>query len=228
MSSFVFLYAKGRFVANAQLPLTNDVFAAELYNSTSLEADSGLQDRQTFGDITTGGSVKCDSTNYPARTDASCGTTNASATVTDSSIVALDAGKGVTGPGIPPGTYVGTVTAGTSFLLSSSQTSQVNVNATATATVSLVIGGRVPLNGITTSYDTTAETVTIDSNDIVFPSVGGATNHALGKCVVGYDSDTTVSGVHDANVVPQTGHDFPTTPDGSTITATVNGLAAAQ
>ena len=54
--------------------------------------------------------------------------------VFDSSIQSVDNSKPVTGTGIPANTYVGTVTPGTSFLLSSSPTSQVNVNATANGT----------------------------------------------------------------------------------------------
>lgn len=64
--------------------------------------------------------------------------TNGSATVADTSITAADQGKLVTGTGIPINTYVGTVTAGTSFLLSSSATSQVNVNATANGTSAII------------------------------------------------------------------------------------------
>lgn len=75
-----------------------------------------------------------------ARKDTGCGVTSGSTTVTDTAIVAGDQGKRVSGPGIPSLTYVGTVTAGTSFLLSSSPTSQVNVNATATATTTICVG----------------------------------------------------------------------------------------
>lgn len=61
-------------------------------------------------------------TNYVAffaasRTD-SCSTTNGSATVTDTSAVATDVGKTVTGTGIPSGTRVVEVTAGASFVMS--------------------------------------------------------------------------------------------------------------
>lgn len=72
--------------------------------------------------------------------DVSCTITAASDSVTDASIVSADNGKCVRGIGIPFGTFVGTVTNATSFLLSSSPTSQVNVNATMTGTVSLTIG----------------------------------------------------------------------------------------
>lgn len=60
--------------------------------------------------------------------------TSGSATVTDASIASTDAGKLVTGTGIPPFTYVGTVTPGVSFLLSSTPSPQVDVPATADGT----------------------------------------------------------------------------------------------
>jgi dienelactone hydrolase len=66
------------------------------------------------------------------RVDTNCGTTNASPTVTDPAIVASDVGRAITGPNIPANSFVGTVTPGVSFLLSSSASSQVNVNATGT------------------------------------------------------------------------------------------------
>jgi hypothetical protein len=53
-----------------------------------------------------------------------------SSVVLDASIVASDNGRPVTGPGIPANSYVGTVSAGVSFLLSSSPASQVAVLAT--------------------------------------------------------------------------------------------------
>jgi len=82
--------------------------------------------------------------NATSRIDAACATTNGSATVTDTSITAADLGKAVTGTGVPANTYVGTVTVGASFLLSSTIGSQTNVNATATNNpVSLTIGGSI-------------------------------------------------------------------------------------
>lgn len=75
------------------------------------------------------------------RTDANCGTTTASPTVTDAAIVAGDVGRSVTGAGIPAGSYVGVVTAGVSFGLSSSATANIPVDATATANpVALTLG----------------------------------------------------------------------------------------
>jgi hypothetical protein len=80
-------------------------------------------------------------------------TTNSTATVTDASILTNDQGKPVSGTGIPVGTYVGTVTNGVSFLLSSSPTSQVNVLATATGSPTLVIGGS-PVNTVAVAIGT--------------------------------------------------------------------------
>lgn len=77
------------------------------------------------------------------RTDAGAGTTNSSDVVTDALITAADFGKAVSGAGIPANSFVGTVTAGVSFLLSSTSGTQTNVNATATATVSIKIGTTV-------------------------------------------------------------------------------------
>lgn len=73
-----------------------------------------------------------------ARVDASVGTTNGSSTVTDSSITVGDVGKLVSGTGIPAFSYVGAVTAGTSFKLTNID-GTVPVTATATGTISLTI-----------------------------------------------------------------------------------------
>ena len=75
------------------------------------------------------------------RTDPTCGTTAASATVTDAAAVTGDVGSSVTGAGIPVGTFVGTVSAGVSFTLVDS--GGIAVNATATASVSLTITKRL-------------------------------------------------------------------------------------
>lgn len=70
-------------------------------------------------------------------------TKSGSSTITDSAIQAGDLGRLVTGPGIPANSYVGTVTAGNSFVLSSSPSTSTAVNATATASTSIVISGDV-------------------------------------------------------------------------------------
>jgi hypothetical protein len=70
---------------------------------------------------------------------ASCtGTTDV---VTDASVAAGDLGSPTAGLGIPPFSYVGTVTPGTSFLLSSSPTIMVPVNTSeATTNQKIVVG----------------------------------------------------------------------------------------
>ena len=84
------------------------------------------------------------------RADA-CGTTNGSPVVTDAAIGAGDAGVPLTGPNVPAGSYVGTVTPGVSFRLSSSPVAQVDVNATATGAVTLAIGVGVGCVNITSN-----------------------------------------------------------------------------
>lgn len=87
------------------------------------------------------------------RTD-TAGTTSGSSTVTDTSILATDAGRLVTGTGIPTNAYVGAVTAGVSFVLMSGST-QAAVNATVTnASASLTFKSPIPLNlGLYSSAD---------------------------------------------------------------------------
>jgi hypothetical protein len=68
------------------------------------------------------------------------GTTRSSDVVTDPLAVAADVGRSIVGTGIPTNTYIGTVTPGVGYLLSSSPTSQINVNATATGSPSVTLG----------------------------------------------------------------------------------------
>ena len=68
-----------------------------------------------------------------ARTDVAT-VTSGSAQVSDSSIQAGDVHKPVAGTGVPAGSFVGSVTPGVGFRLSSSSSSQVDVNATKSGT----------------------------------------------------------------------------------------------
>lgn len=70
----------------------------------------------------------------PTRIDTNT-TTALSATVTDAQTIASDIGKGVTGPGIPAGAYILSVTPGTSFVMSVAAT-------VAASGVTLYIGPR--------------------------------------------------------------------------------------
>lgn len=76
------------------------------------------------------------------------GITSGSPTVTDVSVAAGDAGRLVTGTGIPAKTYIGNVTPGVSFQLFNSPSANAStVNATATnASASLSVRSVIPLN----------------------------------------------------------------------------------
>lgn len=77
----------------------------------------------------------------PASTTRSSGTTSGSSLITDTSVTAADAGRAVTGTGIPAGCVVGNVVASTSYNLYKPSENGTTVNATATATVTLTLGG---------------------------------------------------------------------------------------
>ena len=66
--------------------------------------------------------------------------------------------------------------------------------------------------------DDTNDRVDLDFPDQTWTSV--AAGDGWSKFLVCYDSDTTAG--TDANIVPLTAHDFVVTPDGSSITATIN------
>lgn len=76
-----------------------------------------------------------------SRTDTAT-VSSGSSTITDASIALADFGKQVSGAGIPANSYVGTVTAGTSFVLSSNPYVSTPVLATAAGT-SVIIGANV-------------------------------------------------------------------------------------
>jgi hypothetical protein len=115
-----------------------------------------------------------------ARSDASVGTTSGSPVVTDAAIGSGDAGKLVSGAGIPANSYVGTVIAGTSFRLSSSSSSQVDVNATATATITAriatgnadVLAGYIPADTGNLIWQTQASFQAADTATIPLLVVG--------------------------------------------------------
>jgi hypothetical protein len=83
--------------------------------------------------------------------------TNASSTIADASITAADFGKSVQGVGIPNSSFVGTVTPGTSFVLSSTQAVSTSINATAAGTSVFIAPFEYPWRGAGT-IPTTAPT----------------------------------------------------------------------
>jgi hypothetical protein len=83
--------------------------------------------------------------------------------------------------------------------------------------------GRKTLAGVTVNVNDTANTASIDCDDITWTA---ATGNATGKLVVCYKPDT---GSADSAIIPLTLHDFSVTPDGTDITVQINaaGLATA-
>ena len=71
--------------------------------------------------------------------------------------------------------------------------------------------------GLTVTYDDTNDRVDVDIPDQTWTAV--AAGDGWSDVVFGYDSDSTTG--TDANILPNTLHDFVVTPDGSDITMTV-------
>jgi len=161
--------------ADGSLPILGDVIMPNVKRGTGALAGTypqanvpgdvsigvrghAVQTKKTGAAVTVGAAVGINAAGLAepvraARSAASTGTTSGSATVTDPGILALEKGATVTGAGIPANTFVGTVAPGASYLLSSSPTSQVNVLATATGTITASVGGSatygIALNGAT-------------------------------------------------------------------------------
>lgn len=128
-------------------------------------------------------------------------TTNASPTVTSATaaFTSADVGARITGTGIPASSYIGIINSGTSVGLSSSQTSNVPVNATATGSaLSLTFShevsgtgytaGGVTLASKTVTYDAPSHTLTLDCADLSWPS-----STITARFVVFYESTGTDS-----------------------------------
>ena len=75
---------------------------------------------------------------------------NVGSTITDATIAAVDLGKPVAGTNIPVPSYVGTVTAGVSFVLSSTPNTSTPVSPTGSGTT-MTVGGDLTLPGIPVS-----------------------------------------------------------------------------
>ena len=77
---------------------------------------------------------------------------------------------------------------------------------------------------LTVLIDDTNDRTSLDIADQTWTGVAAGT--AWTDLVFGYDGDST--GGTDANITPLTQHDFPVTPDGSDVTATVNDFYRAS
>lgn len=76
--------------------------------------------------------------------------------------------------------------------------------------------GDKTLTGVTVTVDDTNDWVDVDCNDPVWAAAGGV---AIAAIVICYMPDNTAP--TDASAIPLTKHDFPITPAGGDITATV-------
>jgi hypothetical protein len=149
------------------------------------------------------------------RTD-SVTTTSGSATVSDTSITSADQGRIITGTGIPANSYVGTVTSGVSFLLSSLTDTQANVNATASGTITATIKTIWPLNGDTLSYGNkvvAGSDLTVEGSAAGNAGFGGINSNFYGpafllatsstrKPIIGSLTDSIFFGSSDNNIGP--------------------------
>lgn len=84
--------------------------------------------------------------------------------------------------------------------------------------------GRKALSGVTVTVDDVGNKASWTAGDLVWAD---ATGNATGKIVVCYDPDGSNT---DAALIPLTLHDFAVTPDGTSITASVDadGLAVSS
>lgn len=90
--------------------------------------------------------------------------TSGSDAVADTAATGLERGQAISGTGIPTATWVGTVTPGTGYLLSSSPTTQTNVNATAngtSVTLTAPAGANFPCLEVYSALGGTSVTATI-------------------------------------------------------------------
>lgn len=75
---------------------------------------------------------------------------------------------------------------------------------------------RQALTGVTVTVNDTTNLIDVDADDLVYTSVGGATNNTTAKLLICYDP-ATGSGT-DTEIIPLSHHDLAFTTDGSTVT----------
>lgn len=76
--------------------------------------------------------------------------------------------------------------------------------------------GRKDLSNVTVTVDDTGNEASWDADDLVWED---ATGNATGKIVICYDPTGSTA---DTGLIPLTIHDFEVTPDGTTITASID------
>lgn len=77
---------------------------------------------------------------------------------------------------------------------------------------------RKTLSTVTVTIDDTNNRVDVDCDDLVYTSLGGASNNTLSKLVVCYKPDTASA---DSAIVPLSFHDITLTTDGNTVNVTI-------
>lgn len=77
---------------------------------------------------------------------------------------------------------------------------------------------RKTLASVTVTVDDTNNRVDIDCDDLVYTTLGGASNNTIGKLAVCYKPDTSSV---DSAIVPLSFHDVTLTTDGTTVNVTV-------
>ncbi|MFG3090680.1 hypothetical protein ACGGAI_23950 [Streptomyces antibioticus] len=84
--------------------------------------------------------------------------------------------------------------------------------------------GRIDLTGVTVTVDDTGNTASWTADDLVWED---ATGNATGKIVICFDPTGSSA---DSALIPLTIHDFAVTPDGTSITASVDtdGIAVSE
>lgn len=75
---------------------------------------------------------------------------------------------------------------------------------------------RKTLTTVATAVDNTADVFNITCDNVVYTSLGGATNNLMGKALICYDNDTTAG--TDSNIIPLAAYSYDGQTDGSTIT----------
>lgn len=83
--------------------------------------------------------------------------------------------------------------------------------------------GRKTITSVTVTVDDTNDRVDVDIADQTWTA---ATGNAISDLLIAYDPDTT--GGTDADLIPLTFHDFPETPTGSDIVATITNFFRAS
>ena len=82
----------------------------------------------------------------------------------------------------------------------------------------MLVASNVRSSTVSVTVDDTNNRVDVDCDDLVYTSLGGASNNTLGKLVVCYKPDTASA---DSAIVPLSFHDITLTTDGTTVNVNI-------